>query len=211
MRASSRRHISLVRCEVVRPSHLPRRWPFMRTPRFRPVPWLLVAALLALALVPSAAAGASSEKDRAASRGKKRALPLVLAHRGASGYRPEHTLAAYELAIEMGADFIEPDLVITRDGVLIARHEHEMSATTDVARRPEFAGWKVTKRVAGKDVTGWFAEDFSLAEIKKLRARQWVPTRSKAYDGRYEIPTLQEIIDLAKPKRTKAGRPVGLY
>src|SRR6266508_4405772 len=208
MRASSRRHISLVRCEVVRPSHLPRRWPFMRTPRFRQVPWLLFAALLALALVPGAAAGASSEKDRAASRGKKRALPLVLAHRGASGYRPEHTLAAYELAIAMGADFIEPDLVSTKDHVLVARHENEISGTTDVAAHPELAGRRTTKVVDGVSLTGWFTEDFTLAELRTLRAKERIPDlrpTNTAFDGLYQVPTFAEVVALAK------RRHVGVY
>src|SRR5262245_2154517 len=101
-----------------------------------------------------------------------RTRPLVIAHRGASGYRPEHTLAAYELAIEMGADFIEPDLVSTKDGILIARHENEISETTDVANHPEFASRRTAKRIDGVEVTGWFTEDFTLAEIKTLRARE---------------------------------------
>ena len=97
--------------------------------------------------------------------------PIVIAHRGASGERPEHTIAAYRLAIEQGADFIEPDLVLTKDGVLVARHENEISETTDVADRPEFADRKTTKRIDGRDVVGWFTEDFTLAELKTLRAR----------------------------------------
>jgi len=180
----------------------------MRTPKFRPVPWLLVPALLALALVPSAAAGASSEKDRAASRGKKRALPLVLAHRGASGYRPEHTLAAYELAIAMGADFIEPDLVSTKDHVLVARHENEISGTTDVAAHPEFAGRRTTKVIDGVSLTGWFTEDFTLAELRTLRAKERIPDlrpTNTAFDGLYQVPTFAEVVALAK------RRHVGVY
>lgn len=135
---------------------------------------------------------------------------LIIAHRGASGYRPEHTLEAYALAIEQGADFIEPDLVATRDGVLIARHENELSGTTDVASRPEFAERRTTKRVDGEEVTGWFSEDFTLAEIKRLRARERIPElrpNNRAYDGKFEIPTFAEVIQLAK----SAGRPVGVY
>lgn len=131
--------------------------------------------------------------------------PLVIAHRGASGYRPEHTLAAYELAIEMGADFIEPDLVITRDGVLIARHENDISGTTDVIDRPEFRDRRRTKWIDGREVTGWFAEDFTLAEIKTLRARERLELRDHGFDGRFEIPTFQEILDLAR------RRNVGVY
>ena len=130
---------------------------------------------------------------------------LVIAHRGASGYRPEHTLASYELGIEMGADFIEPDLVITRDGILIARHENEISETTDVSSRPEFTDRKTTKRIDGRDVTGWFTEDFTLAEIKTLRARERLPFRDHSYDGRFEVPTFDEVLDLA------VRRGVGVY
>src|SRR5262249_27857563 len=111
--------------------------------------------------------------------------PLVIAHRGASGHRPEHTIEAYGLAIEMGADFIEPDLVSTKDGVLIARHENEISSTTDVADR--FPERKRTKTVDGQSIAGWFSEDFRLSEIKTLRARERLPFRSHAYDGQYEI------------------------
>lgn len=138
------------------------------------------------------------------------AAPIVIAHRGASGYRPEHTLAAYELAIGMGADFIEPDLVPTSDGVLIARHENELGESTDVADRPEFADRRTTKSIDGRDVTGWFSEDFTLAEIRTLRARESNPTvrpGSAAYDGRYGVPTFAEVLALA----AAAPRPVGVY
>ena len=122
--------------------------------------------------------------------------PLVIAHRGASGHRPEHTLEAYRLAVEMGADFIEPDLVSTKDGVLIARHENEIGATTDVAE--QFADRKRTKTIDGQSITGWFTEDFTLAEIKTLRARERLAFRSHAYDGQFEIPTFDEVIALAQ-------------
>jgi glycerophosphoryl diester phosphodiesterase len=128
---------------------------------------------------------------------------LVIAHRGASGHRPEHTLASYELAIALGADFIEPDLVITRDGVLIARHENEISETTDVSARPEFADRRTSRRIDGVEVSGWFAEDFTLAEIKTLRARERLPFRDHSWDGRFEIPTFEEVLDLAL--RTSVG------
>ncbi|TPG10928.1 glycerophosphodiester phosphodiesterase [Sphingomonas oligophenolica] len=127
--------------------------------------------------------------------------PIVIAHRGASGLRPEHTLAAYELAIGQGADFIEPDLVPTRDDILVARHENEISDTTDVADHPEFAVRRTTRTIDGKQLSGWFTEDFTLAELKTLRARERLPQLrpdNAAYDGRYEIPTLAEIIALAK-------------
>jgi glycerophosphoryl diester phosphodiesterase len=123
---------------------------------------------------------------------------VVIAHRGASGYRPEHTLASYELAIRMGADFIEPDLCITRDGVLIARHENELSRATDVAGRPDFQDRRTRKAVDGVELEGWFAEDFTLAEIKTLRARQRFPFRDAAFDGQFEIATFEEALGLAR-------------
>lgn len=137
---------------------------------------------------------------------------LVIAHRGASGHRPEHTLEAYRLAVDQGADVIEPDVVSTKDGVLVARHENEISETTDVAAHPEFAGRRTTKTIDGEAVTGWFTEDFTLAELKTLRATERLPDlRSTAYDGLYEIPTLDEIIALAQELGAARGRPVGLY
>lgn len=135
--------------------------------------------------------------------------PLVIAHRGASGHRPEHTIEGYRLAIEMGADFIEPDLVSTKDGVLIARHENEISSTTDVAER--FPDRKRTATVDGQTVTGWFSEDFTLAEIKTLRARERLPFRSHAFDGRFGIPTFDEVIEVAQRLGTSRERPVGVY
>jgi glycerophosphoryl diester phosphodiesterase len=134
--------------------------------------------------------------------------PIVVAHRGASGSRPEHTLAAYDLAIEQGADFIEPDLVPTKDDVLVARHENEISETTDVAGHPEFADRKTTKTIDGKRLTGWFTEDFTLAELKTLRARERLPQLRRgnaAFDGQFAIPTLAEIIAFAK------AHHVGIY
>lgn len=134
--------------------------------------------------------------------------PIVIAHRGASGYLPEHTVAAYTLAIDQGADVIEPDLVPTKDGVLVARHENEISETTDVAAHPEFAGRKATKTIDGKTVTGWFTEDFTLVELKTLRARERLPMlrpEGARHDGRYPIPTFDEIVALAK------ARGVGIY
>ena len=137
--------------------------------------------------------------------------PIVIGHRGASGSRPEHTLASYELAIAQGADFIEPDLVSTKDGVLIARHENEISGTTDVASRPEFANRKTTKTIDGVEYTGWFTEDFTLAEIKTLRAIERLPFRNPFFNGQFEIPTFQEVIDLAKRKTAETGRTIGIY
>lgn len=131
----------------------------------------------------------------------------VIAHRGASAHLPEHTLAAYARAIADGADFIEPDLVMTRDGVLLSRHENEISGTTDVAAHPEFAARRTTKRVDGVTVEGWFTEDFTLAELKTLRARERLPVlRGTAHDGRYPLATLAEIVALA----ATCGRAVGI-
>lgn len=137
--------------------------------------------------------------------------PLVIAHRGASGYRPEHTLASYELAIEQGADFIEPDLVATKDGHLIARHEPVLDATTDVTSHPEFAGRRTTRVVDGKSITAFFASDFTLAEIRQLRAVQPNPARSKQYDGQLQIPTFEEILDLVAKEGTARHRHIGVY
>ena len=140
--------------------------------------------------------------------------PIVIAHRGASGERPEHTLAAYELAIEQGADFIEPDLVPTKDDVLVARHENEIGGTTNVAEHPEFAGRRTTKTIDGVAQTGWFTEDFTLAELKTLRARERIPQLrpgNAAYDGRFPVPTLAEIIALAKRRSADLGRTIGIY
>jgi glycerophosphoryl diester phosphodiesterase len=135
----------------------------------------------------------------------------VIGHRGASALRPEHTLEAYRKAIEDGADLIEPDLVGTRDGVLVARHENEISGTTDVASQPEFAARRTTKLVDGERVEGWFTEDFTLAELKTLRARERLPQlRSTAYDGRYAIPTFDEVVALAAEESAKRGRRIGL-
>lgn len=153
------------------------------------------------------------------------AQPIVIAHRGASGYRPEHTLEAYRLAIEQGADFIEPDLVMTRDGHLIARHEPMLAVwdeaagrwtdvTTDVIDRPEFKDRLTTRMLDGKRVTAFWAEDFTLAEIKTLRARERLPAHrpaSVAFNDRFEIPTLAEIIDLARSASAETGRTIGIY
>jgi glycerophosphoryl diester phosphodiesterase len=134
--------------------------------------------------------------------------PVVIAHRGASAHRPEHTLGSYELAIEQGADFIEPDLVATRDHRLVARHENAITDSTDVASRPEFAGRRTTKEVDGREHTGWFTEDFTLAELRTLRAVERLPDArpaSAAWDGRFTVPTLEEVVDLA------SRAEVGIY
>jgi len=137
--------------------------------------------------------------------------PLVIGHRGAAGYRPEHTLEGYTLAIEMGADFIEPDLVLTQDGKMIARHEPMIGGTTDVASHPEFANRKTKRWVDGVAYDDWFATDFTLAEIKTLRAIQARANRDQRYNGLYQIPTLDEVIALAKQKSAETGRTIGIY
>lgn len=139
---------------------------------------------------------------------------LVIAHRGASGHRPEHTLAAYELGARLGADFVEPDLVSTADGVLVARHEPEIGATTDVAGRPEFAGRRTTKTVDGLARTGWFVEDFTLSELKTLRAVERLPRvrpGNTEFDGRFEVPTFAEILALRARLSAELGREIGVY
>lgn len=192
---------------------------------------LLAATTLAIASI--SACAQSGERHGARSP----APPLVIGHRGASGYLPEHTLAAYWMAIEQGADYVEPDLVITKDGVLVARHENAIAilnadgsvreATTDVVDRPEFASRKATKTIDGVTVTGWFTEDFTLAELKTLRARERLPalrTANARFDGMFEVPTLDEVLQLvaqANERRraeAQAGRgrpaawwPVGVY
>jgi len=131
---------------------------------------------------------------------------LIIAHCGASGERPEHTLAAYELAIDRGADYIEPDLVATKDGVLVARHENEISGATDAAQRPEFAVRLTTRVIDGQEITGWFTEDFTLAELRTLRAKERLPEirpQNTRYDGLYQVPTLDEIIHWSARKRPR--------
>jgi glycerophosphoryl diester phosphodiesterase len=171
------------------------------------LPLMLAAAMLA------AMTSAAEARDR--DRGRDRADQLVIGHRGASGYRPEHTLAAYKLAARLGADYIEPDLSITKDGVLVARHEPEIGGTTDVADHPEFEDRRTTKIIDGVPFTGWFTEDFTLAELKTLRAKERIPdTRpgnAAAYDGLYEVPTLQEVLDLRERLSRKFKREIGVY
>src|SRR5690348_10714462 len=163
------------------------------------------------------AAGASAHTARAAPESALQwasARPLVIAHRGASGYRPEHTLASYELAARMGADHLEPDLVTTRDNVLVARHEPEISGTTDVAAHPEFAHRWTTKLVDGRPLTGWFTEDFTLEELRSLRAVERLPgvrQRNTLYDGLFRIPTFTEILDLRARLSAELGREIGVY
>ena len=139
---------------------------------------------------------------------------LIIAHRGASGERPEHTLAAYERAIDQGADYIEPDLVVTKDGVLVVRHENEISGTTDVAAHPEFAARRTTRTIDGVELTGWFTEDFTLAELRTLRARERLPdlrSGNRRFDGLYPIPTFEEVIRLVQAKEAETRRRIGIY
>jgi glycerophosphoryl diester phosphodiesterase len=172
---------------------------------------LLAATLVSPSLVSPSPAGAAAPPAPAAQL--RTQDPIVIAHRGASGYRPEHTLAAYRLAIQLGADYIEPDLVSTKDGVLVARHENEISGTTDVADHPEFAERRTTKTIDGVQVTGWFTEDFTLSELRTLRAKERLPQvrpRNTRYDGRFEIPTLTEVLQLVKTESRRAGRAIGV-
>lgn len=140
--------------------------------------------------------------------------PLIVGHRGASGYRPEHTLASYELAARLGADYLEPDLVITKDRVLVARHEPEIGGTTDVAARPEFASRKRTVLLDGVSVTGWFTHDFTLAELKTLRATERIPQlrqHNTLYDGLFPVPTFQEVLDLRRRLEKELDREIGVF
>ena len=163
----------------------------------------LHALFIALFLLPACATPESHAMEKPLN-----GQAIIIAHRGASGERPEHTIASYTRAIEQGADYIEPDLVLTKDGVLVARHENEISETTDVADKPEFADRKTSKTIDGKKMTGWFTEDFTLAELKTLRAKERLPQLRKdnmAFDGQFEIPTFEEILTLAK------AHNVGVY
>ena len=167
------------------------------TTRARSISVLLAAVALAAAFAPTAAMAAKK--------------PIVIGHRGASGSLPEHTLQAYRLAIKAGADYIEPDLVSTKDGVLVARHEPNIGGTTDVADHPEFASRKTTKTVDGQEINDWFASDFTLAELKTLGAKQSRGGRPTEFDGKFKIPTLQEVINLAKRMSRREGRKIGIY
>ena len=182
---------------------------------------LSVAVGLALTSTVLAACSSSTDAPSSSTTGPTKSSgehtivsePVVYSHRGASGYRPEHTLAAYRLAVQEGADYIEPDLVMTRDGVLVDRHEPEIGGTTDVAAHPEFAGRRTAKVLDGKPVTGWWVQDFTLAELKTLRAKERLPKLrpdSAAYDGRFEVPTLEEVLDLRDELSAQSGRTVGV-
>lgn len=139
---------------------------------------------------------------------------LVVGHRGASALRPEHTLASYQKAIDDGADFIEPDLVSTKDGVLVTRHENEIGGTTNVSTLSQFADRKITKNIDGKDLTGWFTEDFTLSELQQIKARERIPEfrpANTAYNDLYPVPTLEQVIELAEANYKKTGKIIGLY
>ena len=158
--------------------------------------------LAALAVVGSAATPAIAQEC------------LVIGHRGASGYMPEHTLEAYQLAIEQGADYIEPDLVLTKDGVAVARHESRLDGTTDVADLPEFARKLSSRTIRGNEIVGWFSDDFTLAELRKLKARERMPDirpENKRWNGQFSVPTLAEIIELVRDQEEKTGRVIGIY
>ncbi|MFI6902192.1 glycerophosphodiester phosphodiesterase [Nonomuraea sp. NPDC050394] len=171
-----------------------------------------IAATTLAVLTPLTGAGASAAT--AADHRPERSQVVVIGHRGSAGHRPEHTQGSYELAVAMGADWIEPDLVPTKDHVLVVRHENEISGTTDVSARPEFAGRRTTKVVDGRDVTGWFTEDFTLAELKTLRAVERLPAirqRNTVYNGYYQVMTFQEVLDLAKKLSKRYDREVGVF
>ncbi|MEU5715050.1 glycerophosphodiester phosphodiesterase [Streptomyces sp. NPDC020403] len=180
---------------------------------------LLGAAVLgtaALGLPATAGAAERGADGRSGGHGSYRDLPVptVIGHRGASGYRPEHTLGSYRLALDMGAHIVEQDLVPTKDGHLVCRHENDITGTTDVAAHPEFASRRTTKKIDGVSLTGWFTEDFTLAELKTLRAKERIPgTRQEntLYDGRWEIPTFEEVLRWADEEGRRRGRPVWLY
>ncbi len=181
--------------------------------RRRTLTALTAGAALAAPLALAGALPATAAEDAPDGQALTEDL-LVIGHRGASGYRPEHTLASYELAARMGADFIEPDLVATKDGVLVARHENEISTTTDVAERPEFADRLATKTVDGVELTGFFTEDFTLEELKTLRAVERLPEvreENTLYDGLYEVPTFTEVLALRERLSDELGREVGVY
>ena len=170
-----------------------------------PLTWCLAAIVALLAAftpqISNAASGRSGDM-------------MIIAHRGASAERPEHTLAAYELAIDRGADYIEPDLVVTKDLVLVSRHENELSDTTDVASREEFETRHRDKMIDGQRVAGWFAEDFTLEELRSLRAKERVPAFRPAnvrFNGLYQVPTFEEIVKLVRAKEAETGRTIGLY
>ncbi|GAB7192439.1 glycerophosphodiester phosphodiesterase [Kineococcus sp. NUM-3379] len=190
--------------------------PAISTPHRALVPGAAAGLLAAALLAPAAsAAPAGTAAPRLTPKAAVQQVdePYVVAHRGASAYRPEHTIAAYELGARLGADRIEPDLVPTKDGVLVARHENEISGTTDVETRPEFASRKATKVIDGTEFTGWFTEDFTLAELRTLRAEERLPQlrpRNTAFDGRYQVPTFEEVLQVRERLGRELGREIGI-
>ncbi|ATW47617.1 glycerophosphodiester phosphodiesterase [Streptomyces peucetius] len=182
---------------------------------------VLGAAVLTTAALGVGAGAATAQADESQGGGRpsrkdrwELPVPTVIAHRGASGYRPEHTLGSYQLALDMGAHVIEQDLVPTKDGHLVCRHENDITGTTDVAAHPEFASRRTTKSVDGTSLTGWFTEDFTLAELKTLRAKEQIPgTRQEntLYDGRWTVPTFEEVLRWAETEGRRRGRPVWLH
>jgi glycerophosphoryl diester phosphodiesterase len=178
---------------------------------------LALLSVTGLAVGSASASAASSESGGsadAAAHGRGHDDPVIIGHRGAPGYRPEHTLASYELAYRMGVDFVDVDLVPTKDGQLVARHEPEISGTTDVAKHPEFANRKKTLVIDGVPTTGWFTQDFTLAELKTLRAVERIPANrphNTLYNGRYQIATFQEVLDLTQRLGKELHRTLGTY
>ncbi|MFJ5728273.1 glycerophosphodiester phosphodiesterase family protein [Streptomyces paradoxus] len=167
-----------------------------------------------LLLAAAAGTATTATAGPAAAEAHKGGGPVVIGHRGAAGWRPEHTAASYTYAVQTGADWIEPDLVPTKDHVLVVRHENEISQTTDVAGRPEFTDRRTTKTVDGRQVTGWFTEDFTLAELKTLRAVERLPAvrnRNTVFDGRAEVMTFQEVVDLARRLSREHGRTITVF
>lgn len=178
---------------------------------------LALLSVTGLAVGSASASAASSESGGsadAAAHGRGHDDPVIIGHRGAPGYRPEHTLASYELAYRMGVDYVDVDLVPTKDGQLVARHEPEISGTTDVSKHPEFANRKKTLVIDGVSTTGWFTQDFTLAELKTLRAVERIPANrphNTLYNGRYQIATFQEVLDLTKRLGKELHRTLGTY
>ncbi|MGH8918749.1 MAG: glycerophosphodiester phosphodiesterase [Acidimicrobiales bacterium] len=173
---------------------------------------LALLGVAGLAIGPAAASEPATAGAAAQARGHDD--PVIIGHRGAPGYRPEHTLASYELAFRMGVSYVDVDLVPTKDGQLVARHEPEIGGTTDVADHPEFASRKKTEVIDGAPLTGWFTEDFTLAELKTLRAKERIPANrpnNQLYDGRFEVPTYQEVLDLTRRLGRELHRTLGTY
>lgn len=172
------------------------------------------AVVLSGGAAPAMAAGTTTERGGRGGSYKDLPVPTVIGHRGCSGSRPEHTLGSYQFALDNGADVIEQDLVPTKDGHLVCRHENDITGTTDVASRPEFASRKTTKSVDGEAHTGWFTEDFTLAELKTLRAKERIPAtrqHNTLYDGRWQVPTFEEVLKWAEEEGRKRGRRIWLH